>query len=120
MSEQTADIVVTTNTQSFILTIDVATISQKPGGAKLIASGQPDRTLTVQSDGSEVVVDQPIPAGDFEVSLALTWPPQDSRDATVDLKPKSVKPAAAVVTVAIPKPTIDSGDTPGFVELFGK
>jgi len=116
MSENTADVVATKGA-NFTLTIDVATIAKE--GAKLLVAGQPDRALEVADNGTEVSVTN-VPAGDSTVSLALKWPPGDTRDATVDVKPGSISPASATVTVADPKPTIDNGDTPGFVELFGK
>ena len=116
MPENTADIVAT-NGATFTFTIDIGTIP--PNGAILLTPNKPDRDLKVGVNGREITVTD-TPAGDSTVSFALIWPPRETRDSTVDLKPGSVSPATATVTVANPKPTIDNGDTPGFVELFGK
>jgi len=116
MPENTADIVATTGA-NFIITIDIGTIPQN--GAKLVTPNKPDRDLKVSADGREITMTD-TPSGDSTVALALIWPPGETRDSTVDVMPGSVTPATAKVTVADPKPTIDNGDTPGFVELFGK
>jgi len=116
MSEQTADIVVTTGAD-FTITIDIGTIPAN--GARLVTPGKPDRDLKVALNGREITVTD-APPGDSTVSFALIWPPRVTRDSTLDLKAGSINPASAKVEVADPKPTVDNGDTPGFVELFGK
>jgi hypothetical protein len=114
MSEATADIVGPTGAK-FTLTIDGATIAkdENQSGAKLIVTGKPDIDLAVGGNGSGATVPS-LPAGDSVVSLALIWPPDANTAATIDVKPGSG------VTAATPKPTVDLGDTPAFIELFGK
>ena len=109
MSKSTADIVGTTGA-NFTFTIDAASIVK----AKLIVAGQDDAELVVDESGREVTVPT-LPAGDSVVSLALIWAPGDT-DATIDVGTVTT----GVVTAAKPKHTIDLGDTPGFVELFGR
>jgi hypothetical protein len=109
MSQATADIV-GTKAANFTFTIDAATIVK----AKLIVKNQPDVDLTVGGDDREVTVPN-LPAGDSVVSLALIWAPADP-DATIDVGTVTT----GTVTAATPKHTIDAGDTPGFVELFGR
>jgi hypothetical protein len=109
MSQATADIVGTTGA-TFTFTIDAATIFK----AKLIVSNQPDLDLTVGGSDREVTVPR-LPAGDSVVSLALVWAPGDA-DATIDVGTITT----GAVNAASPKHTIDVGDTPGFVELFGR
>jgi hypothetical protein len=116
MPENTADIIATSGAD-FVITVDVGTIPQN--GAKLITANNPDRDLKVGANGREIAMTN-TPSGDSTVAFALVWPPRETRDSTVDVKPGSVSPATATVTVSNPKPTIDNGDTPGFVELFGK
>lgn len=112
MSEGTADLVGTT-ASDFTFTIDAASIPQ--GGATLIVTGQPDQNLPVAASGREVSVPS-LPQGDSTVSLALIWPPGDTQDATIDVGTVTT----GAVTAATPKHSIDCGDTPGYVELFGK
>src|SRR5215469_10947200 len=114
MPENTADIVAT-NGATFTITIDIGSIPQN--GATLLTPNKPDRDLKVGVNGREITVTD-TPIGDSTVSFALIWPPRETRDSTVDVKPDSIIPASATVTVANPKPTIDNGDTPAFVELF--
>lgn len=109
MSQATADIVGTTGA-NFTITIDQATILT----AKLIVANQPDAPLTVGGNHREVAVPD-LPGGDSVVSLGLVWAPGE-HDATIDVGAVS----AGTVTAANPKHTIDLGDNPGFVELFGR
>jgi hypothetical protein len=109
MSQTTADIIGTKGA-SFTFTIDAATIIK----AKLIAPGQPDNDLTVGGNDREVAVPD-LPAGDSVVSLGLVWAPGDA-DATINVG--VVKKGAAAA--ANPKHTIDVGDNPGYVSLFGR
>lgn len=109
MSEATADIVGSKGA-NFTFTIDAANIVK----AKLIVTHQPDVDLAVSGDHREVTVPN-LPNGDSVVSLALIWAPGDP-DATIDVGTVN----SGVVTAANPTHTIDAGDTPGFVELFGK
>jgi hypothetical protein len=104
----TADIVGTTGA-SFTFTIDSATIVK----ANLIVGTAPAVELMVAASGREVTVPS-LPAGDSVASLALIWAPGDA-DATIDVGTVT----SGSVTAANPKHTIDLGDTPGFVELFG-
>jgi hypothetical protein len=48
------------------------------------------------------------------VRLDIVWAPGDS-DATIDVAAGS----SPTVAVANPKHTLDAGNTPGYVELFG-
>jgi len=111
MPENTADIVGTTKSQ-FTFTISAATIVK----ATLIVPNQADLDLTVGGSNREVTISTPgLPAGDSVVSLALVWAPGED-DAIIDVGTVTTGTANA----ANPKHTIDVGDTPGFVELFGK
>jgi hypothetical protein len=109
MPEGIADIVGPTRA-SFTFTIDSGTIFK----AILELAGQPDAVLTVAASGREVTIPS-LPAGDSVVSLALVWAPGDS-DATIDVGAD----ATGTVHAANPRHTIDVGDSPGYVELFGK
>lgn len=110
MPEGTADIVGTTGA-NFTFTIDAATIVK----ATLIVKNQPDLDLTVKAGNREVIVPS-LPPSDSVVSLALVWNPEDNKGATIDVGTVTT----GTVSAASPKHTIDLGDTPGFVELFGK
>ena len=109
MSEATADIVGTTKSK-FTFTIDAATIVK----ATLIVPNRADIELTVGGNNREVTVPS-LPAGDSVASLALVWAPGEA-DATIDVGAV----ITGTVSAADPKHTIDVGDTPGFVELFGR
>jgi hypothetical protein len=113
MSKETADIFGKKGA-SFTITLDAASISED--GAILVVDNQPDQNLTVNPNGHEVAVPS-LPAGDSVVSLALTWAPGETRDATIDVGKST--PIGAV-QAATPKHTIDLGDAPGEVELFGE
>jgi hypothetical protein len=114
MPKDTADIF-GTKAATFTFTIDSGTIPQ--GGATLLATNQPDLILKVDPDGQEVTVPS-LPPGDSVVSLALIWPPGATQDATIDVG--TVTPGTGTVQAADPKHTIDVGETPGEVELFGE
>ena len=107
MPEATADIVGTTKA-NFTFTLNSGTIDS----AILEVDGQPDTPLTFT--GNEVTVPG-LPAGDSTVSLGLEWNPGDN-DATIHVG----KVFSGSAQDAVPPHTIDAGDTPGFVELFGK
>jgi LysM repeat protein len=107
MSESTADIVGTTRA-NFTFTIDAATI------VKATLINQPDQDLKIGASGREVTVPS-LPASDSTVSLALIWAPADN-DATINVGTV----ISGTVNAATPRHTIDLGDNPGFVELFGK
>jgi hypothetical protein len=109
MSEITADIVGTKGA-NFTLRISSAMIVN----ARLIVPNGPDIGLTVDGANREVSVPN-LPAGDSVVSLALVWAPGDF-DAVIDVG----KVTSGTVNPANPRHTIDAGDTPAFVELFGK
>jgi hypothetical protein len=115
MPKDTADIFGATGT-NFTLTLDAAEIVE--GGAKLIVTGQPEPLdLKVSGNGREVTV-LSLPAGDSVVSLALIWSPGEDKDATIDVG--TVTPGTGTVEAANPRHTIDVGETPGEVELFGE
>jgi hypothetical protein len=108
MSLESSDIHGTTGA-NFTFTLSSATIVQ----AVLEVTGKPNVTLTVSADGHEVTVPS-LPADQSFVRLALVWAPGDD-DAVIDVG--TVISGTAIA--ADPKHTIDAGDTPGFVELFG-
>ena len=109
MSQATADIVGTIGT-NFSLTIDSGTILS----AYLEVPNQPIVALTISGNDRGVAVPS-LPAGDSWVRLDLAWAPGDD-NATIDVGTVT----AGAVTAANPKHTIDDGQTPGYVELFGK
>jgi hypothetical protein len=106
MSQATADIVGTTGAK-FTITIDAATILS----AYLEVPNQPILALAISGTDREVTVPS-LPAGESWVRLDLVWAPGDA-NATIDVGTGSA-------TAANPKHTIDDGDTPGYVELFGR
>lgn len=105
MSQATADIVGTTGTQ-LTLTLDSGSIV----GAFLKVTGQPNVNLDVGGDAQTVNVTS-LPAGDSIVHLDIVWGPGD-KDAVIGV-------SSGQATAAAPPRTIDAGDTPGFVGLFG-
>jgi hypothetical protein len=109
MSQATADIVGTKGA-SFTFTIDAGTILS----AYLEVPNQPIVALTIGGNDREVTVPN-LPADDSTVRLDLVWAPGDS-NATIDVGTVTT----GTVTPANPKHTIDDGETPGYVELFGK
>ena len=109
MSQATADLVGTIGA-SFTFTIDSGTILS----AYLEVPNQPIIALSIGGNDREVIVPS-LPAGDAWVRLDLAWAPGDD-NATIDVGTVT----AGAVTAAIPKHTIDDGQTPGYVELFGK
>lgn len=80
--------------------------------ASLQVKGQPDVPLTVRGDENRVVEVPSLPAGKSVVQVDLVWAPGDD-DAIIDVE-------SGPVTPADPRHTIDAGETPGFVELFGE
>ena len=113
MPQDTADLVGTKGA-NFTFSIDAGMIPQN-GGALLIVGGQADQKLVVAASGREVTVPN-LPSGDSTISLALVWAPGETNDATIDVGTVTT----GTVTAPVPKHTIDNGDSPGFVELFGK
>jgi hypothetical protein len=109
MSQATADIVGTTGA-NFTVTIDAGAILS----AYLEVPNQPLVTLKIEGNDREVTVPN-LPSGDSVVRLDLVWAPGDS-NATIDVGTVTT----GTVTAANPKHTIDDGETPGYVELFGK
>jgi len=109
MSEARADIVGTIES-NFTVTIDAATILS----AYLEVPNQPIVALAIGGNDREVTVPN-LPAGDSLLRLDLVWAPGDP-DATIDVGAVF----SGNVKVANSKGTIPDGDTPGYVELFGK
>lgn len=109
MSQATADIVGTTGAK-FTITIDAATIAS----AYLEVPNQPVVALAIGGNDRQVTVAS-LPAGESWVRLDLVWAPGDS-NATIDVGTV----ATGAATAANPKHTLDDGNTPGYVELFGK
>lgn len=108
MSQATADIVGTSNA-NFTITIDSATILS----AYLEVAGQPVVALAIGADEREVTIPS-LQAGESWVRLDIVWAPGDS-NATIDVG--TVTSGAA--NAANPKHTLDDGNTPGYIELFG-
>ncbi len=109
MSEARADIV-GTKRSNFTITIDAATIMS----AYLEVPNQPIVSLQIGGNDREVTVPN-LPDGDSVVRLDLVWAPGDP-DATIDVGTVT----SGTVKAAQSKGTIHDGDTPGYVELFGK
>lgn len=109
MSQGKADIIGTTGA-NFSITIDNGSILS----AYLEVPNQPIVALSIGEDEREVTVPS-LPKGDSTVRLDLVWAPGDS-NATIDVGTVT----SGTVNPANPKHTIDDGDTPGYVELFGK
>jgi hypothetical protein len=108
MPQDTADIVGTKGAK-FTITIDNGSIQS----AYLEVPDQPIVALTISGDNQEVTVTS-LPAGDSTVRLDIVWAPGDS-NATVDVGTVTTGNA----TTSNPKPILQDGDTPGYVELFG-
>jgi hypothetical protein len=109
MSQATADIVGTTGA-NFTLTIDSGTILS----AYLEVANQPVITLPIGANNRQVTISS-LPAGESWVRLDLVWAPGDA-NATMDVGTVTTGSASP----ANPKHTLDDGNTPGYVELFGK
>lgn len=109
MSQATADIVGTKGA-NFTFTIDAGTILS----AYLEVPNQPIVALAIGGSDREVTVPN-LAAADSTVRLDLVWAPGD-HNATIDVGTVTT----GTVNPANPKHTIDDGDTPGYVELFGK
>jgi hypothetical protein len=108
MSKATADISGTTGA-NFTFTVSSGTVTT----AFLKVSGKPDAPLTISASGREMTVPS-LPAGQSFVRLDIVWAPGDP-DAVIDVGSVT----SGTVSAADPNHTIDAGDTPGFVELFG-
>lgn len=93
---------------AFKFNISAASIAR----AALQIKGKPDVPLTVSGDDQRVVEVPSLPSGKSFVQLDLVWAPGDP-DAIIDVE-------SGPVTAADPRHTIDAGETPGFVELFGE
>jgi hypothetical protein len=109
MSEATADIVGTTGA-NFTIRISAGTILS----AYLEVTNQPIVALAIGGNDREVAVPS-LPAGDSLVRLDLVWATGES-NAEIDVGTVT----AGSVAAPPPKQTIDDGETPGYVELFGK
>jgi hypothetical protein len=97
-------------------TADSLVISLNSGlvqSAYLEVDNQPLVSLSIDSTERQVTV-RSLPAGTSYVRLDIVWAPGDS-DATIDVAAGS----SPTVAVANPKHTLDAGNTPGYVELFG-
>lgn len=108
MSQATADIFGPTHA-NFTFTISSGT----PTGAFLRVPGKPEVQLTVNSAAREIAVPD-LPSGDSQVRLDIVWASGDP-DAVIDV---GQDPSGTVHTPT-PKHTLDSGETPAFVKLFG-
>ena len=109
MSQATADIVGSIGA-NFTIKIDAATVLS----AYLEVTNQPNVSLAIGGNDREVTVPN-LPAGQSWVRLDLVWAPGDP-NATIDVGNVST----GTVVAASPKHTLDDGETPGYVELFGK
>lgn len=108
MSQATADIFGPTHA-NFTFTISSGT----PTGAFLRVRGNPEVPLTVDSDAREISVPD-LPTADSQVRLDIVWGDADP-DAVIDVG----KDPSGTVHTPDPKHTLDSGETPAFVKLFG-
>ena len=109
MSESTADIVGTVGA-NFTCTIDAGTILS----AYLEVPNSPIVALAIGADDREVTVTS-LPKGQSWVRLDIVWGPGDG-DADIGVGTVTSGSAKA----AIPTHTLDAGNTPGYIELFGK
>lgn len=109
MSEAEADIVGTTG-GNFTFTIDAGMILS----AYLEVPNQPIVALAIGGDDREVTVPN-LPAGDSLVRLDLVWAPGD-HNANIDVGTVT----SGTIKAASPKHYIEDGETPGYVQLFGK
>ena len=109
MSEHTADIVGTIGS-NFTCTIDAATILS----AYLEVPNTPIVSLEIGGGDREVTVPS-LPKGQSWVRLDIVWGPGDD-DATIKVGTVTSGTAKA----ATPNHTLDAGNTPGYIELFGK
>jgi len=109
MSKATADIA-GTNGANFTCTIDAGTILS----AYLEIPNLPIVSLEIGDDEREVTVTS-LPKGQSWIRLDIVWAPGDD-DANIGVGTVSSGTAAA----ATPVHTLDAGNTPGYIELFGK
>lgn len=107
MSQATADILGSVGA-TFTVTISAATILK----ADLEVPDKADQSLFLVGP-REVAIPQ-LPKGDSVVRLALVWAPGE-HDAVIDIGSVSFGTA----TAPAPKDSIDRGNNPGFVLLFG-
>jgi hypothetical protein len=108
MSQETADIVGTTGA-AFTATITYGEI----GEAYLEVTGT-KTPLTVSGNKQAVTVPN-LPSGESLIRLDIFWKPGDS-NAIIDVGSVT----SGTVTAANPKHRIDVGNSPGYIELFGK
>jgi hypothetical protein len=108
MSVATSDIHGTTGA-NFTFTISSGTVTS----AFLEVATKPDTPLTIDGTGREITVPN-LPAGKSWARLDIVWGPGDP-DALIDV---GSNPSGSV-SAANPRHTLDAGNTPGFVELFG-
>jgi hypothetical protein len=94
---------------NFTFTVSSGTVTS----AFLEVPTKPDTPLTIDGTGREITVPS-MPAGKSWVRLDVVWAPGDP-DAVIDVGSN----AGGTVHAANPKHTLDAGNTPGFVELFG-
>lgn len=109
MSEATADIIGTKGA-NFTFTVSSGTVTS----AIHKVPNKPDNPLKVEPTGREITVPD-LPVGDSSVRLDIVWAPADP-DAVIDVGTV----ISGTVNAADPKHTLDAGDTPGYVHLFGK
>jgi hypothetical protein len=109
MSQATADIVGTTGA-NFTITIDSGTILS----AYLEVANQPVITLAIGANDRQVTISN-LPVGESWVRLDIVWAPGDP-NATIDVGTVTT----GSVNAANPRHTLDDGNTPGYIELFGK
>jgi hypothetical protein len=81
--------------------------------AYLEVDNQPLVSLSIDATERKVSVSN-LPQGTSYVRLDIVWAPGDT-DATIDVAPG----APASVVPANPKHTLQAGNTPAYVELFG-
>jgi hypothetical protein len=94
---------------SFVIVINYGLVQS----AYLEVDNQPLVSLAIDTTERQIAVSS-LPAGTSYVRLDINWAPGDG-DATIDV----AAGAPATVAAANPKHTLDAGNTPGYVELFG-
>lgn len=109
MSQATADILGSVGA-NFTFTLSSGTTTN----ALLKVRNEPDTPLVIDGTGRGIAVPS-LPSGQSRVRLDIVWAPSDP-DAVIDVGAV----ASGTVNAANPQHTLDAGDTPGFVELFGK
>jgi hypothetical protein len=82
--------------------------------AYLEVDNQPIVSLVIDTTTERQITVPSLPSGTSYVRLDIVWAP-DNEDASIDVAPG----APATVGAANPKHTLQAGNTPGYVEIYG-